>query len=109
MKEEIMTVRGVQKSYRIDRAGKDYKEIVSTILQIAGTSYLTDVSVVFNGDDAGSWDEGGSVFAGVVLTPDTLMKRIKNDPVFSGCDIENILANGVQYVNIDFNLERGDE
>lgn len=37
------------------------------------------------------------------------MERIKNDQVFTGCDIENTLANGVQYVNIDFNLEKGDE
>lgn len=109
MSDEILTVCDAQKAYRLARSDKDYKDIVSTILQIAGTSYLTNVSVVFNGDDAGSWDEGGSVFAGFVLTPDTLMKRIKNDPVFSGCDIENTLANGVQYVNIDFNLEKGDE
>ena len=104
-----MTVRSVQRSYRSNRAEKDYKEIVSTILQIAGTSYLNEVSVVFNGDDAGSWDEGGNVSAGFVLTPDTLMERIHNDPVFVGCDIENKLANGVQYVNIDFILEKGDE
>lgn len=106
---EILTVRGAQRSYRLERAEKDYQEIVSTILQISGTSYLTEVSVVFNGDKAGSWDEGGSVFAGIVLTPDSLMKRIQHDPVFTGCDIENTLGNGVQYVNIDFNLEKGDE
>lgn len=31
---EILTVRGAQRSYRLERAGKDYQEIVSTILQI---------------------------------------------------------------------------
>lgn len=109
MSNEILTVCDAQKAYRLARSDADYKDIVDTILRIAGTSYCDEVSVVFNGDDVGAWSEDGLVFAGFVLTPDTLMKRIKNDPVFSGCDIENTLSNGVQRVNIDFNLEKGDE
>lgn len=109
MSNEILTVRDAQKAYRLARSDADYKDIVDTILRIAGTSYCEEVSVVFNGDDVGVWSEDGLVFAGFILTPDALMKRIQHDPVFTGCDIENKLVNGVQYVNIDFNLEKGDE
>ena len=109
MSDEILTVRDAQKAYRLARSDADYKDIVDTILRIAGTSYCEEVSVVFNGDDVGAWSEDGLVFAGFVLTPGTLMERLRKDVAFTGCDIENILANGVQHVNIDFNLEKGDE
>lgn len=49
------------------------------------------------------------ITAGSVLTPDSLVRRLKEDPRFVGCDIENTLVNGVQCVSVNFNLEKSDE
>lgn len=70
---------------------------------------MDDVTIVFGGVEVAEWDGISVITAGSVLTPDGLIRRLKEDPRFAGCDIDDTLVNGVQCVNIDFNVEKGDE
>lgn len=106
---KILTVRAAQLSYRKSKAIIDYTALTDSILQKSFITFMDDVTIVFGGVEVAEWNDLSTITAGIVLTPDSLMRRLKVDPRFSGCDIENKLVNDVQYVNIDFNLEKGDE
>lgn len=106
---KILTVRDAQLSYRKSKAIIDYTALTDSILQKSFITFMDDVTIVFGGVEVAEWNYLSTITAGIVLTPDSLMRRLKVDPRFSGCDIENTLVNGVQCVSIDFNLEKSDE
>lgn len=109
MSNEILTVRAAQLAYRKNKASIDYTALTESILQKSLITFMDDVTIVFGGFEVAEWDDVSVITAGSVLTPDSLVRRLKEDPRFAGCDIENTLVNGVQCVTIDFNLEKGDE
>nr|DAT05511.1 MAG TPA: hypothetical protein [Caudoviricetes sp.] len=106
---KILTVRAAQLSYRKSKAIIDYTALTDSILQKSFITFMDDVTIVFGGVEVAEWDGISVITAGSVLTPDSLIRRLKEDPRFAGCDIDDTLVNGVQCVNIDFNVEKGDE
>lgn len=109
MSNEILTVRAAQLAYRKSKASIDYTALTESILQKSLITFIDEVTIVFGGFEVAEWNGVSVIKAGSVLTLNSLMRRLKEDPRFVGCDIEDTLVNGVQCVGVDFNLEKGDE